>query len=165
MGSYLPWYFNNSTALPINASSEDLVELANHDTLINIFDYQFIHSFYSLDEQYGSGIHSSFFENIKPILKELNCSFLLRIKANLKTLYEGSQDKQSIYYHIDTKIDCTTAIFYINTNNGYTIFKDTEEKVDCVANRLVKFDTKLEHAGISSNNSKQRIVINFNYIE
>ena len=148
--SYFPWYFNSHT-----------VEGTAPDTL----DYQLIHNFYTLEE-YGRGIGSSFFDKVEPIIKKLNCFCLLRVKANLRTLYQGSQNKQGVYYHRDyEEFDCTTAIFYITTNNGYTIFKETGEKVDCVANRLVKFDAKLEHAGISANDSKQRIVINFNYIE
>jgi hypothetical protein len=148
-GLYFPWYFNNCT-----------VEGNLPDTL----DYQLTHNFYTLGE-YGQGIGSSFFENIEPIIKELNCFCLLRVKANLRTLYKGLQKQQGIYYHKDSEVDCTTAIFYVTTNNGYTIFKETGEKVDCVANRLVKFDSNLEHAGISANDSKQRIVINFNYLE
>ena len=148
MGEYFPWYFNDRTV---------------HGELTDAYDYQLTHNFYDLDEC-GTGVSSSFFENIKPIIKELNCFCLLRVKGNLRTLYKGSQDKQSIYYHRDFDEDCTTAIFYVNTNNGYTIFKDTKQKVNCVANRLVMFNTRLEHAGVSSNNEKQRVVINFNYI-
>ena len=58
-----------------------------------------------------------------------------------------------------------TAIFYINSNNGYTIFKDTKEKVKSVPNRLLKFDTRMKHSGVSSTDEKRRVVINFNYIE
>ena len=146
MGEYFPWYYNDRTV---------------HSVLTDKFDYQFIHSFYHLKQ--GIGVVSSF-ELIKPIIEKLDCFCLLRAKANLRTLYKGQQIKQSIYYHRDLDEDCTTAILYINTNNGYTIFKDTKQKIDCVANRLVKFNTKLEHDGISSNDSKQRVVINFNYI-
>jgi hypothetical protein len=150
MSNSFPWFYNNQTV---------------YDTISEKHDYQLTHNFYTLNEQFGNGIYSSFFEKIEPIIKELNCFCLLRVKANLRNIYDGPQNKQSIYYHKDYEVDCTTAIFYMTTNNGYTIFKDTGEKVDCVANRLVIFDSNLEHAGISSNDSKQRIVINFNYIE
>ena len=147
MGAFFPWYFG-----------KQILSFKSTDKL----DYQFIHSFYHLD--HGVGVISRF-EVIEPIIKKLDCFCLLRAKANLKTLYPGSQDKQKNNYHIDFDKDCiTTAILYINTNNGYTIFKDTKQKIDCVANRLVKFNSKLEHDGISSNDSKQRVVINFNYI-
>ena len=146
MSEHFPWYYNGCTTF---------------GNVIDIFDYQFVHSFYHLKQ--GIGVISHF-EVIEPIIKKLDCFCLLRAKANLKTLYSGPQDKQKNNYHRDFDKDCTTAILYINTNNGYTIFKDTKQKIDCVANRLVKFNSKLEHDGISSNDSKQRVVINFNYI-
>ena len=146
MGAFFPWYFG-----------KQILSFKSTDKL----DYQFIHSFYHLEQ--GVGVISRF-EVIEPIIKKLDCFCLLRAKANLKTLYSGPQDKQKNNYHRDFDKDCTTAILYINTNNGYTIFKDTKQKIDCVANRLVKFNSKLEHDGISSNDSKQRVVINFNYI-
>ena len=147
MGRFFPWYFG-----------EKIIASKSTDK----FDYQFIHSFYHLEQ--GVGVISRF-EVIEPIIKKLDCFCLLRAKANLKTFYPGSQDKQKNNYHSDfDKDSITTAILYINTNNGYTIFKDTKQKIDCVANRLVKFNSKLEHDGISSNDSKQRVVINFNYI-
>ena len=66
--------------------------------------------------------------------------------------------------HCDMEYDGTTAIFYLNSNNGYTVFKDGE-KVESVANRIVKFPTLKEHSGVSCSDSKRRAVINFNYIE
>tara|TARA_Y100001949_G_scaffold159023_1_gene149610 strand:+ start:62 stop:586 length:525 start_codon:yes stop_codon:yes gene_type:complete len=150
MGKNFPWFYDDRTV---------------YDVITDKFDYQFVHSFFKMNERYGFLEKcSSFCDIILPIIEKLDCFCLLRVKSNLRTLYKDQQINQSIYYHRDLDEDCTTAIFYINTNNGYTIFKDNQQKVDCVANRLVKFDTKLEHAGVSSNNEKQRVVINFNYI-
>jgi len=151
MSNSFPWFYNNQTV---------------YDGITDAYDYQFTHNFFISDEQYGLlKQSSSFCDIILPIVEQLDCFSLLRVKGNLRTLYKGSQDKQSIYYHRDFDEDSTTAIFYINTNNGYTIFKEAKQKVECVANRLVRFNTRLEHAGVSSNNEKQRVVINFNYIE
>ena len=57
------------------------------------------------------------------------------------------------------------AVIYVNTNNGYTEFKDGEEvrKVESVANRMVFFDAELSHRGVSSTDSRYRCVINFNW--
>ena len=150
MGAFFPWYFGEQI-LPFKSTDK--------------FDYQFVHSFFKMNERYGFLEKcSSFCDIVLPIVEQLDCFCLLKVKGNIRTLYTGSQTKQSIYYHRDFDEDYTTAILYINTNNGYTIFKDTKQKVECVANRLVRFNTKLEHAGVSSNNEKQRVVINFNYI-
>ena len=64
-------------------------------------------------------------------------------------------------WHIDYP-DMTTSIFYINTNNGFTKFKNGK-KVKSVANRLVTFDSNLRHCGYSCTNEQVRVVVNFNY--
>jgi len=50
----------------------------------------------------------------------------------------------------------------LNTCNGWTKFKKGG-KVDCVANRVVIFNSNLEHAGITCTDQKRKVVINFNY--
>ena len=55
-----------------------------------------------------------------------------------------------------------TGIFYINTCNGYTKFKNGE-KIKSEKNKYVEFDSILEHTGSSCTDEKRRIVINFNY--
>ena len=68
-------------------------------------------------------------------------------------------------WHRDYETNKTqTAIFYVNSNNGYTIFKESKEKVESVENRLVVFPTNLEHCGVSCTDNNQRVVINFNFI-
>ena len=58
-----------------------------------------------------------------------------------------------------------TAIFYLNTNNGYTKFQDnTIQDVNSVANRLITFDGSLQHAGCSCTDQNVRVVLNINYI-
>ena len=65
-------------------------------------------------------------------------------------------------YHIDINIPSKTAIFYLNTNDGYTAF-ETGEKVESVANRLVVFDSNIKHTGTTCTNQKARLVLNINY--
>ena len=55
-----------------------------------------------------------------------------------------------------------TAIYYVNSNDGYTKF-ETGEIVESVGNRLVIFDGRIKHCGSTHTNQKYRIVINFNY--
>ena len=64
-------------------------------------------------------------------------------------------------YHSDWP-NVTTAILYVNTNNGWTQFK-SGGRVKCVKNRVVIFDSNLEHEGVTSTNEKVKVVINFNY--
>ena len=91
--------------------------------------------------------------------KGLDIKEIFRIKMNLTTRTEKLFNH---LYHTDFK-DCTTAIFYMNTNNGKTIFKHGEE-VNSIANRIVIFNSNLEHAATSHTDEKTRVVINFNYV-
>ena len=82
-----------------------------------------------------------------------------RIKANLTfktpTIEPGP-------FHKDFS-DIKTAVFYINTNNGYTEF-ETGVIVNSVANRVCIFDSNLTHRGTThTEGDHQRIVVNFNY--
>ena len=91
-----------------------------------------------------------------------------RIKANLE-LYTGDTAHKSDF-HIDWKNpstqegnkNMTVGIYYVNTNNGYTEFEDGT-KVESVANRFVSFAGDLIHRGVSQTDTKERVVINFNY--
>ena len=71
-------------------------------------------------------------------------------------------------FHTDTngqenEEKMTTAIYYLNTNNGYTEFEDGT-KVDSVRNRLVVYPTNTTHRAAGQTDTNKRIVINFNYI-
>ena len=109
-------------------------------------------------------------EVIDPLIGKLPIKHLIRIKANLLT--KTHQHRQSDY-HTDFENPVTeqsnfgklkTAIYYVNSNNGYTIFKNGA-KVDSVANRMVTFDHDLEHASVTQTDTDSRVVINFNYLE
>ena len=121
-------------------------------------NFQFFHMFYS-----DYRINSSHFDIILPILKKLNAKALVRIKANLLTKTNKIIEHG---YHVDItdkNIDnLKTAVFYCNTNNGHTKFKDGDI-VESIENRIAIFDAKSLHAGTSCTNEKVRIVLNFNY--
>ena len=116
--------------------------------------FQFIHRFYNQRTD-----KSQFFGGLKSVLDILNPKTLFRIKANLLT----KTDKMIEHgYHTDFK-DCTTAILYVNTNNGYTKFENGT-KVISERNKLVKFNSNTKHTGSSCTDKNCRIVVNFNYI-
>ena len=102
------------------------------------------------------------FSFIEPCINRLGCNVLHRIKANLRPrtlIHRRSQ------YHTDVSEasdNLKTAIYYINTCNGYTKFKKGG-KVKSVANRMVIFNHNMEHTGVSCTDKKRRVVINFNY--
>ena len=85
---------------------------------------------------------------------------LKRIKGNL---YPPSQRRVYHGWHRDYEPPHQGCIFYINTNNGYTIFKN--KKVKSVENRLVLFDPSILHRSTTCTDAPSRININFNYGE
>lgn len=121
-------------------------------------NYQFTHNFYDIFQP-----RSNYMELINPIIKKINPSSIIRIKANLipktKNIIETNLHKD-IGYAKGNK----TAIYYVNTNNGYTKFK-TGKKIKSEKNKLVIFDGDQEHFGTSCTDHHYRIVINFNYFE
>ena len=134
--SNFPWYF-----MPFKVHEGD-------------DKYQFYHLFVAKGK-----VHSKHFEVLHPILKKLSVKEIIRIKANL-TLKQKEQIQSDM--HVDFK-DCKTAIFYLNTNNGYTLF-DKGDKIPSQANRVVEFDSNLKLCAVDHTDVKYRIVINFNYL-
>ena len=120
--------------------------------------YQFIHGFYHVDH----GVNSDYFDIFEHILYKLRIKELYRIKANL-----GPRTKS--HEHCEWHVDFPnlpvgkTAIFYMNTNNGWTRFKKGG-RVKSVSNRIVIFDSDVEHAGVTCTDEKRRVVVNFNYV-
>ena len=58
----------------------------------------------------------------------------------------------------------TTAIFYLNTNNGATEFEGGD-RIDSVRNRLVMFPADTFHRAIGQTDTAERIVLNFNFVK
>ena len=122
--------------------------------------FQFVHMFYT-----NSAPNSSFCDNLAHILNKLKPKAIISIKANLLT---RTPEIIQNAFHVDLgRTDmyvkyCTTSIFYVNTNNGYTKFEDGTI-VESVANRLVTFPANLMHTGTTCSDEKIRVVINFDY--
>jgi hypothetical protein len=150
-GSDFPWFLHHKV-------KKDIVL----DQKSEVYNFQFIHSFYN-----NFAPTSQFAEMLNPLLERIDPAAIMRIKANLTP-----STPEIIEYgmHTDYGLNNTTnhsgksAVFYVNTNNGYTIFENGD-KVESVANRLLIFDPKMMHSGSSSTDVKNRIVINLNYFE
>lgn len=138
--TYFPWYFSEYTDY-LNEKGLD--------------KSKYMHTFY---ENYNA--NSNYYNLLLPIIEKLKCKSLIKIKINSTNystkLFEGS-------YHTDTKYDSTTAVYYLNTNNGYTKFKKNNKIIKSIENRIVIFNSNLEHLGTNTTNTKRRLVLNFNY--
>jgi hypothetical protein len=112
---------------------------------------------------------SPFFNSLVPILEnKLDVSVLFRIKLNLQPRLP-EPFKYSFHSDLDGDFEgvashWSTAILFINTNNGYTEFENGE-KVESVANRLVIFPSNFKHRGVTQTDEQTRIMINFNFLK
>tara|TARA_X000000368_G_C22754670_1_gene589928 strand:- start:62 stop:640 length:579 start_codon:yes stop_codon:yes gene_type:complete len=115
-------------------------------------------------------VNNTMFNLLLPFTARLKVQAYFRIKANLTLPTQTQQMDVSSQFHVDNP-DCNvegdspmmTAIFYMNTNNGATVFEDGTI-VESVANRLTIFPCHKKHAARPhTEGSKNRIVINFNY--
>lgn len=121
------------------------------------YGFQFVSEIFDRE-----GIRDQYaFELLFPVLAFFNSSSIIRIKinANPKT-HVPSQE----LFHIDhnSTSPFLTAVYYVNENNGGTQIKDGPF-IRSVANRLLIFDGKLQHAGVTATDVKTRFVVNFNF--
>lgn len=119
----------------------------------------FTHSFFN-----NYGVNCKYYDQfIVPILKKLNAHAPIQIRANLSPscFYKGKKST----FHVDYKYPCKTAILYLNTCDGGTELKiDNEiQLVKAEKNKMLIFDSNIEHAGTPSTDVDFRYIINFNY--
>ena len=143
-----PWFYNDN--------------IVDHERPDSPYNFQFTHVLYD-NYREDPPVKSPYWKIIFPILYKLKAKTLIRSKVNLRTrtpeIYESG-------FHTDFNEVIEghkTAIFYLNTNNGYTLFK-SGEKIQSIANRILIFDARLYHCGGSCTNEKIRTLININYI-
>ena len=101
-----PWMWNDSVTKEVGLADPD--------------EFQFVHLFYDP----LSGVvtdYPKWLDIIKPYGDRMNPTSLMRIKANLNL---ATKEHITRELHTDFDVPCTTAIAYINTNNGYTLFED-----------------------------------------
>ena len=137
-----PWYYANSV-MP-----EDRATCKTFD------NYQWGHSFY---REYA--FHSQHAMILLPIIKKLDPAAIVRIKGLMLSRTEENVEHGM---HEDNTFNTTNALYYLNTNNGYTRFANGK-KVDSIANRMVVFSSGLKHTGATCTDQKVRCAINFNY--
>jgi len=120
-------------------------------------NWQLVHEMFSAQKIHNP---SSELVNIMPLLSAMPIYYLLRVKINLNPRCSENWISD---FHTDTRgLDNLTSIYYLNTCNGGTIFKDGT-KVDSVANRLITFPTQTKHGGACCTDAVGRIVLNINY--
>ena len=124
--------------------------------------FQFTHQFCN---QRGS--RSPFDYLMKSLYVRLGVNKLYRCKINLtmktKKTYEFLPFHTDVSFADGSKeFPYNTAIYYLNTNNGYTLFEDGT-RIYSTANRLVLFEGNTLHTGATQTDERFRYVVNFNY--
>ena len=66
-------------------------------------------------------------------------------------------------WHTDYGYPKNAFMLYLNTNNGYTSFKDGT-KIECVANRAVFFNPEVLHCSSNCTDQERRLVFTMNYL-
>jgi len=132
----------------------------------NKTNFQLTHCFFKSP----IGFISPLSDLVKPFIDLLKIQILIRIKSNLNIKTNTHREGNFHYDHefvgsrlADGTLTSYTAIYYVNSNNGYTLFGDGNFKVDSVANRIVIFDSSKLHKAVNCTDEKTRVVINFNY--
>ena len=139
MSDFFPWYFNNG--------------IKNIGDKYFQFTFTFILNGKPWCNEDGLRI-------LEPILKKLKYKKMNRVKANLTTRTPNIQEHGM--HTDDVQANGTTGIFYLNTCDGYTKFKNGAN-VKSEKNKYDEFDSNLKHDGTSCTNKKRKVVINFNY--
>ena len=102
-------------------------------------------------------------ELIRDMLIKINPLAVNRVKANLIVRTEKPV-KQNFHIDIQESKKYQSGILYLNTNNGYTLFEDGT-KVECVANRFLRFPGPMRHCAVTQTATPFRVVINANWVD
>jgi len=131
----------------------------------NKYNHQMIHKLYSFQESGYSNVYTDILPIINAIDKHSQIAAFRRIKANLQLIqpervYSGFHHD----YGVDDEGDSNmwVGIYYLNTNDGYTELEDGTI-INSVQDRMLFFNSKLKHRGVSQLDTKERVVINFNF--
>lgn len=146
MSDKFPWFYQNHVVHSHQSNTEEKYQI------------QFVHKFHE-----GSNIVTGpeLWNMLFPIFAVLQPHTFLRVKANN---IPGQNEIITHGMHCDVSVPLSyTAIFYCNTNNGYTEFKDGD-KVFSEANSMVIFPSHMEHTGSTCSNARSRVNININYV-
>lgn len=144
-GEKLPWSYHKGIVRDPELGPTGYEE---HDWM---YCYSFIDTRTKKENKYTS--------LIKPILNKLDAAEIFDARSNLLV-----PTKKHIHHedHIDRNIFHKVALFYVTSNNGFTVLKDIA-KINCVENRMVIFDGSIYHHSVTSTDDV-RCVININFI-
>jgi hypothetical protein len=136
--------------------------IAHKDGRDNDNDGYFVHSFkdchpQTFEDRYPESPH---FPLIVKILDKIQYQNILRIRSSL---YPRRDVQKPDPFHIDYNFPHRVCIFYVNTNNGYTMFENGE-KIPSVENQLATFDGSEKHCSVVQTDTPARYIVNINIL-
>ena len=136
--------------------------IAHKDGRDNDNDGYFVHSFkdchpQTFEDRYPESPH---FPLIAKILDKIKYQNILRIRSSL---YPRRDVQKPDPFHIDYNFPHKVCIFYVNTNNGYTMFENGE-KIPSVENQLATFDGNEKHCSVVQTDTSARYIVNINIV-
>ena len=136
--------------------------IAHKDGRDNDNDGYFVHSFkdchpQTFEDRYPESPH---FPLIAKILDKIKYQNILRIRSSL---YPRRDVQKPDPFHIDYDFPHKVCIFYVNTNNGYTMFENGE-KIPSVENQLATFDGSEKHCSVVQTDAPARYIVNINIL-
>ena len=119
--------------------------------------------FSSLYSRYQEpGFNKEYLPYFYPLLDKIVSGFLLRVSLNLTFATPNPYVSE---FHVDTEVkNSNTCVYYLNSNNGGTKFRDSGEIVQSQRNRGVIFPSHFSHAAVNTTDTKLRWVLNINYL-
>ena len=104
-------------------------------------------------------MNSSFYYLVEPIINKLNPTKIINIRCALCLKRPMTSEWHSDFTNATSKDK--VAVYYVNTNNGYTIFKN--KKIKSEKNKIVIFDGNMQLKVKYQTDKDTRMVINCNY--
>ena len=142
LGSDIDWKLHNGTVGPST----------------NVGDWRFTHIIY----HQRADLNTEYKFNFMPVFNYLDVMSLISCKLNCD-IYTTEPTQRPWHRDQGIHADCTfTSILYFNDCNGKTTFKDGFS-VESKRNRMLIFNSELEHAGITQTNTPRRYVLNTNF--
>lgn len=119
----------------------------------------FTHTFYYAP----NNLQSQWYELIVPILDQIKRTHLIWARANL-LINKSSHIRSALHRDIDSS-KSITAIFYVNSNNGFTLLKTDKGDIKSSSeeNKLIIFNSQILHQSVRQTDTNQRITLNFNF--
>jgi hypothetical protein len=149
--SDFPWYFNRHIT---------------HHTEERTFG-QFTHTLYRVNEGVISKFSPKIMGSLIPQIENVHAGSDVIVVSSKMNLNVMRDDHFPIgTFHVDRVIPGgihKTAIFYLNTNDGFTKF-ETGKIVKSEANRIAIFDGNINHHGYTCTDAQTRIILNLNYL-